>query len=225
MYHVEKYDLQLIIIALFGHLIPTQAALTGNIFRLLERIVHFAKSDKSFSIDEAIVHLTEVDHILRIDMTSSEQKDAARHVIFAGLGWTSGLYSPLAPDVLTMQLLRLQDDAASSTQPLARCERPFSELLELLVGPFFPGKGSDAASETEQAHATLTGHEDRLTFDSFVVEHMNASTLHVLGELTIEWVNDMASHLVFDSLEKSVKLYRTPSICQLQMGQDSLATK
>jgi hypothetical protein len=119
---------------------------------------------------------------------------------------------------------RMRVDEPYAVQPLDRCERPISELLELLSGSFFPGKMTDT-SETGSTEVHRTTLEDPLAFDSFVVEHMNAAALERLGELKIISVDDMTSHLVFDRLKSTLRIFRMPSFCHIQSFPGFLASK
>jgi hypothetical protein len=227
---IREYDLTWITVALCGKNPPTKTKLANGIFDFLVKLVEYTKGDTDFSIDDAIVHLTSENDIIRIDQDSTDQHDEARHVIFAALGWTSGLYSATAPNDSSRHELRISCDASATNVtalPLESCERPFSELLELLTGPFLLGKLSDTydigKDSDDATHPTRL--EDALAVEEFVVEHVNAAALHRLGELKIVWVDDMVSHLVLDRLFKKLYLYRTPSLCRVQLGPNSLVAK
>ncbi|KAI4654996.1 uncharacterized protein J4E78_007176 [Alternaria triticimaculans] len=199
-------------------------------FDLLVRLVEYTKDETEFSIDDAIDHLSSDHNIIHVDEDKQEQRNQARHLIFAALGWTSGLYRATAPNQSSQEELRIRSNALAtsvSSLPLESCERPFSELLELLTGPFLLGRLSDTydSSTDNDDAAQRTKLEDALAAEEFVVEHVNAATLHRLGGLKIVWVDDMISHLSFDRLSKELQLYRTPSLCKVQLGPNSLVAK
>ncbi|CAN9334772.1 unnamed protein product [Alternaria alternata] len=227
---INEYDLAWITIALCGKNPPTITELTSSVYGFLIKLAEYTKADTEFSIDDAIVHLTSDSDVIRVDMDSNDQHDEARHAIFAALGWTSGLYSAMAPTDSFRHELRISCDASATnvrSLPLEDCQRPFSELLDVLIGPFLLGTlpdAYDAGNESDGANHR-SGLEDALAVEEFVVEHMNAAVLHQLGELEIVWVDDMVSHLVLDTLSKKLYLYRTPSLCRVQLGPNSLVAK
>lgn len=117
-----------------------------------------------------------------------------------------------------MSHLRIYSDEFGKTepsQPISRSTRPFSELLESICGSFLPGKLPSTEISGLEADPLHAREEDVLSANSLFVDHLNAAALQRLGALTFVWVGDVDAHLAFDVLQKTVKLYRLPSLCRI----------
>lgn len=189
----------------------------------LSCLAEFARSVEDFTIDEALNHLVYTGHFA--SPKEQVKRDQARQVVFAYLGWMTGLYSALAPHDEWMSYLRIYSNEFGENEEvplISRCERPFCELLDVLCGSFLPRENPDLTATATQPRR----EDDYLSSDAyFVVDHMNAAALHHIGGLRIIWVDDMPSHLTLDIIHKTLMLYRYPSVCLAQLGAASLTSR
>lgn len=52
---------------------------------------------------------------------------------------------------------------------------------------------------------------------------LNYASLHRIGKIRLEWVNDLTSHLDFDANKRQLSVFRFPSFCALSTLAESLA--
>jgi hypothetical protein len=52
---------------------------------------------------------------------------------------------------------------------------------------------------------------------------LNYASLHMIGKIRLEWVNDLTSHLDFDANKRQLFVFRFPSFCALSTLAESLA--
>lgn len=225
---VIDYGLQLISTCLFGVSMTSDNPMCWNrAFELFSDLTSFAKQHDGFTIDEAIDHLASIG---RLGEEVDGLRDKRRQIIVAALGWLTGLYSAIPPTEEWMFHLRFRDSGlgdSSLIQPAVLCERPFSELLDILLHSFLPDRLTDRllddsiSKSVQHNHKAMTG-TDLLATTDFMVDHLNAAALVYVGGLTIVWTNSIRMHLAFDVVQKTVILYSQPSVCRISQESDSL---
>jgi hypothetical protein len=81
-------------------------------------------------------------------------------------------------------------------------------LLLKMFGENIPPCRQDYPTPSELNNMT-PGHHDHWIDISFVGFH----AVHVVAGIRIQWVDCLSLHLEFDSLSKTLKVFRFPSIC------------
>jgi hypothetical protein len=139
---------------------------------------------------------------------AQSHKDAMRHLVFAVVGWSTMLYTPnlnstdgdfstlTSPNGSFIDSPAKQSLEQSSRRPLGVVLRNYG--LMPIACP--PGAGSSSP----------LGLPTLLT-----VTHLNFFSLSKLGDVEIDWVDDLSKHCEFDrySKRKKLKLFRLPSLC------------
>ncbi|KAF2753268.1 hypothetical protein EJ05DRAFT_480299 [Pseudovirgaria hyperparasitica] len=149
-----------------------------------------------------------VDKVFRqfkIDTTSGEPyKNIMRHFVFATIGWSTLLYTadmgPTSSDfAISGDTLRTKPSRKGSLEQSS--QRPVGALLRSFgVMPITCPPGTDRSD----GQPTL-----------LAVTHLNFFSLSKLGDVTLLWTDDLSKHCEFDrySREKTLKLFRWPSVC------------
>jgi hypothetical protein len=160
-------------------------------------------------------------HLLRRELVKSrkdqDERLAARSIAFAILGWQTMLYQP-ALGTCPLQLLAIADvmDGYNGQafmkfrQDQSTIKRPLSDFL-LGFGLMLPKENICVSEDPEDCQA----YEK---VDIVRPEELNASLLHQLARIEIEWVDVMAPHLEFDKATNKLYLFRHPSFCLVNVS-------
>ena len=178
-------------------------------------VSHERKSELLVEISAIVAKLlTQLDTHMSIDDITQKvlnhyniSADAARahmqtayQVIFACIGWTSMLFTPvLHPTLSELSFSRQHTTSAAHRQIGTASKRPLGALLRGFgVMPLhcLPSQG------VRTGEATL-----------LAVSCLNYFSLRALGGLKISWADDIASHCILDASKKQLTLFRFPSLC------------
>ena len=86
-----------------------------------------------------------------------------------------------------------------------------SESSELHVHEFLKQFGQVFPTKySRESGMTKADASDRLS-----VSHLNFKTLHKLGDVRLEFVDELSLHLEFDERTRVLKIFRYPSVCRL----------
>ena len=137
---------------------------------------------------------------------SKSHKHVMRHLVFAVIGWSTMLYTPMFKSA----------DAPFSTATTE--EHQFADGSEKQS---FEQSSKRPLGAVLRAHRLMpigcppgTGHPQGLP-TLLTVTHLNFFSLSRLGDVTITWVDDLAQHGEFCryTKRKELKLFRLPSLC------------
>lgn len=143
------------------------------------------ESDGMASSSDPIVHLT------------------AMNAVFTVLGWYSMLYEPsLKPNKTDLSISRSVVTTKHagrhlSSLPIAVCARRTLSGLLMSFGKRLPKPDFEAPSHMI--------HVSSIAFYA----------LKKFGKIKIVWVNSLSAHLEFDTLTRTLMLFRLPSFCAL----------
>jgi hypothetical protein len=175
-------------------------------FLLLSHLCDTITKAPGTTIDEAIDTLCASEHLQPDVADSPERRDEARCLIFHLLSASTMMFSSKIVTVPTQLYLDdVQCMTLGYTQPLENCDGPLSELLQGF-GPLMPTKD----------HSTdPTEHDSPFSPDSLYVSLLNAKTLTEVGDIHIQWVDNISSHLQFDPESQRLLIFRRPSFCNI----------
>lgn len=61
--------------------------------------------------------------------------------------------------------------------------------------------------------------------EQIVASHICYDTLYKVAEIKIEWVNSLSLHLEFDTVRKTLKVFKFPSFCRLMYHERTVISK
>ena len=185
-----------------------------EVFTLLARLAYCARTESHFSIDKIIglASNDECNMLVPEVLQDGLVRDKARIVVFSCMAWIIMLYSPrpLKPDAHGLFELCIV-----KSQPVSGAERPICEMIQNF-GPLLP-------LIREEAIPNL--HDAAFSAESLYVSLPNARTLCQIGGITIEWVDNVSSHLEFDSETARLMIFRLPSFCDVSRYENTAFSK
>ena len=193
--------------------------IVDSVFALLARLAYCARTQSHFSIDKAILMASEGENkLIAFDaLRDGPLRDKARILVYSCLSWISMLYSPLLleghPDIALPEHVRWPYSGADVA---ANADRPICELIQNF-GHNLPG------SNKQMNIPNL--HDGNFSAESLYVSLLNAKTLTQIGGITIEWVDNISSHLLLDTESSRLMLFRLPSFCHVNLTENTAFSK
>ncbi|OBS19719.1 hypothetical protein FPOA_11443 [Fusarium poae] len=179
-----------------------------KVFALLASLAALIKKGHHFSIDNALRALT--NHHLKLEVLHHPLKNRARALMFHLMAIITMMYSTELnasslkdPDQLRID--KMQCVSIEFSEPADIAELPFCEMIQSF-GPLLPVKDDTVMQSVA---------DPVFSVDSLYVSLLNASTLTQIGEIQIQWIDNISSHLQFDSETRVLKLFCLPSFAEV----------
>jgi hypothetical protein len=173
--------------------------------------LEIAKSAKRNSnIDDIAIGLLQSDLIKVQD--ANDERETARALVFAVLGWQTMLYQP-AFGTCPPQQLAIADVLGGYTGQAFMTLKQDHSRITCCLPDFLLGFGLMLPKENL---CISEDPEDCQAFEKVVIinpAEFNASLLRNLARINIKWVDAMAPHLEFDKATNTLFLFRYPSFC------------
>jgi hypothetical protein len=142
---------------------------------------------------------------------TEKDKQACLVPVFAVLCWGSMTLSPrlLWPGCAAKPGLAVQHLTTSPALKMEFVERPISAVFRHLHRPRVAGRWRPRIGFTTAVDCTV-----------LYVASLNFASLKIVGKVRLKWVDDMNSHLDFDSASRMLSIFRHPSFCALITMRD-----
>ncbi|KAJ4253828.1 hypothetical protein NW762_010223 [Fusarium torreyae] len=189
-----------------------------KIFLLLASLADFIKRGHHPSIDNALGFLTN-QHLIP-GALEQPLKNRARTLVFHLMAIITMMYSTELEglnrrDVDELRIDQTQCISIEFNQPAEIAELPFCEMMQSF-GPLLPVKDDTVMQSVA---------DPVFSADSLYVSLLNASTLTQVGEIQIQWINNISSHLQFDSESRTLKLFCLPSFAEVNSNTSAAVFK
>lgn len=196
---------------------PMDEALMRQCFSLLSYLAEFILMEHHISIDKAIQLLCEPNrNILQANAKKQPMLNRARSFVFYCTSLITMLYSAkYSTEVDHLRLDHTQCLSIVDTLASDLAERPLCEFLQDF-GPLLPAKDD---------HVIVNTPDPVFASDSLYVSLLNAETLTQLGDIEIEWIDNISSHLEFDPERRRLLLFRLPSFCEIHHYEETILSK
>lgn len=194
----------------------TAAITTDEVFTLLTELARCARTASHFSIDQAIRSVNNGSCTILVSeaLQDGVLYDRTRNLVFSCLAWIGMLYSPLPFNADAHGLLAIDSSQCMcivNTQPTLESERTFCEMIQNF-GPLLPLNKEEAVPNM---------HDATFSAESLYVSLLNAKTLSQIGGISIEWVDNVSSHMEFDPESARLMLFRLPSFCDVNRYENT----
>lgn len=191
-------------------------------FTLVSQVLGFLQdrsSDHKLSIDDVVSLLTPL-HVKERDLATAQP--LCRQFVFLAIGLSTMLFTPSTSISLDNINVSRYDHGREKSRCISAdiSKRPIVSLLNGLG--FLPSApGSVIARDTE----SLSWHHTN--GENLISANLTFSALNNCGHLTIQWIDSVDGHLVFNPDQHIVFLFRFPSFGAqaYKCGSDSLLAK
>lgn len=189
------------------------------VYEILILVSQSLEGDREFTLTDIVIMLKEK------NLINDDAGELAVQLVFQCLSWLTALFNPLpTPSTTDLFLQQTGDDSRrhSATRktiirhlsvPITAARLPIQRLLRKF-GSLLPEPAS--VRRLDAAGGLEAGPED------IIAPYVYFQNLKLLN-VKIEWVDILNQHLEFDRRHRTLKIFRSPSICRL-MYRDQKGT-
>ena len=194
--------------------LPNQSLDLCALYNMMAVIVSTIGPHVDIDLDNLVRGLIELGIFIKPDKGEESSEDRfglMLQLVFMSIGWLSSMYDPekdpqsgklqITDDAIGpsnrrrgSRIRTFEQDFAQTRQPVRTLLRVFGDVL---------GNGSQLAQDQLKEREYLT------------VGYLSYYTLSRVGNIKIQWVDSVSSHLDFVESRRILKLFRFPSFCYM----------